>query len=54
MKRASGIIMPIFSLPGDFGIGTMGEEACRFIDFLNKAKQKYWEVRGVVPTTCGH
>ena len=29
MKRASGIIMPIFSLPGDYGIGTMGEEAFR-------------------------
>ena len=54
MKRASGIIMPIFSLPGDFGIGTMGEEAFRFIDFLNKAKQKYWQVLPVVPTSCGN
>lgn len=54
MKRASGIIMPIFSLPGDFGIGTIGEEAFRFIDFLNKAKQKYWQVLPVVPTSCGN
>ena len=35
--RASGILMPIFSLPSKYGIGTLGEEAYKFIDFLKKA-----------------
>ena len=32
--RASGILMPVFSLPGPFGIGTLGSEATAFVDFL--------------------
>lgn len=31
--RASGILMPVFSLPGPFGIGTLGKEAFAFVDF---------------------
>lgn len=54
MERASGIIMPVFSLPGEYGIGTMGKEAFRFIDFLNKARQKYWQVLPMGPTVCGN
>ena len=40
--RASGILMPVFSLPGPFGIGTLGSEATAFVDFLAEAKQTYW------------
>ena len=40
--RASGILMPVFSLPGPFGIGTLGKEAFAFVDFLAEAKQTYW------------
>ena len=36
--RASGILMPVFSLPGPFGIGTLGKEAFAFVDFLADAK----------------
>lgn len=54
MDRASGIIMPIFSLPGNYGIGTFGREAREFVDFLNKAKQKYWQVLPLGPTSCGN
>ena len=32
--RASGILMPIFSLPGPYGIGTLGQAAYDFVDFL--------------------
>ena len=39
--RASGILMPVFSLPGPFGIGTLGKEAFAFVDFLADAKQTY-------------
>ena len=39
--RASGILMPVFSLPGPFGIGTLGSEAAAFVDFLAEAKQTF-------------
>ena len=54
MDRASGIIMPIFSLPGNYGIGTLGREAREFVDFLCRAKQKYWQVLPLGPTSCGN
>ncbi|HAU87622.1 MAG TPA: 4-alpha-glucanotransferase [Lachnospiraceae bacterium] len=44
MDRSAGIILPIFSLPGNQGIGTMGNEAYRFIDFLSESGQTYWQV----------
>ncbi len=44
MERNSGIIMHIASLPGKYGIGTLGEEAYKFADFLEKSGQKYWQI----------
>ncbi|MEA4973171.1 MAG: 4-alpha-glucanotransferase [Candidatus Metalachnospira sp.] len=54
MERASGIIMPIFSLPSEYGIGTLGKEARNFVDFLKRAKQKYWQVLPIGPSGCGN
>ena len=34
MERKSGILMPLFSLPSKYGIGTLGKEAYKFADFL--------------------
>lgn len=51
--RKSGIILPIFSLPSDYGIGTLGNEAYRFIDFLENAKQGFWQILPVGPTSYG-
>ena len=51
--RASGILMPIFSLPSKYGIGTLGREAYRFIDFLEKAGQTYWQMLPAGPTGFG-
>ena len=53
MERASGILMPMSSLPSPYGIGTMGEEAYRFIDFLAAAGQKYWQLLPLGPTAYG-
>ena len=39
--RSSGILMHITSLPGRYGVGTMGQEAREFVDFLKKAGQSY-------------
>lgn len=54
MDRASGILLPVFSLPGKYGIGALGEEAKSFIDFLKKAEQKYWQVLPLGPSGCGN
>ena len=51
--RASGILMPVFSLPGPYGIGTLGSEARRFVDFLVAAKQAYWQILPIGPTGYG-
>lgn len=48
--RASGILMHITSLPGPYGIGTMGAEAYAFVDFLEKAGQSYWQILPLSPT----
>ena len=51
--RTSGILMPISSLPSPYGIGTMGKEAKKFVDFLEKAGQKYWQILPICPTSYG-
>ena len=51
--RASGILMHITSLPSPYGIGTMGKESYKFVDFLKKAGQKYWQILPLTPTGYG-
>ena len=53
MKRSSGILMPIFSLPSPYGIGTMGKAAYEFADFLYRAGQRYWQMLPIGPTSYG-
>lgn len=51
--RKSGILLHISSLPSDYGIGTMGKEAYKFVDFLKEAGQGYWQILPVGPTSYG-
>lgn len=51
--RKSGIILPIFSLPSNYGVGTFGIEAYKFVDFLEKANQSYWQILPIGPTSYG-
>lgn len=44
LKRQAGILLPLSSLPGKFGTGDFGPEAYRFVDFLQRAGQTYWEI----------
>ncbi|MBR5794126.1 MAG: 4-alpha-glucanotransferase [Anaerotignum sp.] len=53
MKRAAGILMPISSLPGKYGIGCFSEEAYRFVDFLQRAGQSCWQILPIHPTGYG-
>jgi len=45
--------MPVSSLPSPYGIGTFGREAYKFIDFLKKAGQTYWQILPLGPTSYG-
>ena len=53
MKRGAGILMPIFSLASKGGIGTFGKEAYRFVDFLEKSGQSWWQILPLCPTNYG-
>lgn len=51
--RSCGILLPVFSLPTKYGVGTLGEQAYRFIDFLSRAGQRYWQMLPLCPTHVG-
>lgn len=51
--RTSGILLHISSLPSPYGIGTMGREAYRFVDFLRKSGQTYWQTLPIGITSYG-
>ena len=52
-KRASGVLMHIASLPSENGIGSLGKEAYKFVDFLKETGQTYWQILPVCPTSYG-
>ena len=51
--RETGILFHISSLPSKYGIGTLGIEAYKFIDFLKESHQQYWQVLPIGPTSYG-
>jgi len=53
MKRSAGILLPIFSLPSNYGIGSFSSEAYKFVDFLDKAGQSYWQILPLGQTSYG-
>jgi len=53
MDRSSGILMPVSALPSPYGIGTLGEAAYRFAEFLESAGQRYWQLLPLGPTSYG-
>lgn len=54
MRRSSGILLPIFSLPSSGGIGCLGAEARAFADFLHAAGQSWWQMLPVGPAGAGN
>ena len=51
--RASGVLMPVSSIPSDYGIGCFSKEAYEFVDQLAEAGQKYWQILPLGPTGYG-
>jgi 4-alpha-glucanotransferase len=54
MERSSGILLHISSLPGDGGIGCLGNDAFKFVDFLAQTKQKIWQILPLGPVGYGN
>ncbi len=54
MKRASGVLLHITSLPGSFGVGDFGGWARRFRDFLEESGQAYWQILPLNPIDGAH
>lgn len=52
--RSSGLLLHLTSLPGRFGIGDLGAEAYRFVDFLAAGKQSLWQILPLGPTSDGN
>src|SRR5215208_3108624 len=53
LKRSSGILLHPTSLPGRFGVGDLGGEAYKFVDWLAAAGQTYWQIMPLGPTGYG-
>ncbi len=53
MKRASGVLLPVSSLPSKYGIGCFSKEAYDWIDQLKEAGQSYWQILPLAPTSYG-
>ena len=53
LDKGAGVLLPVASLPSNYGIGTFGKAAMDFIDFLQKAGLKYWQVLPLGPTGYG-
>lgn len=49
--RKAGILLPIFSLPSNYGIGSLGEEAYKFVDFLVRTGQSVWQILPLTSTS---
>ena len=54
MKRSSGVLMNISSLPGEYGVGTIGAEARKFADRLADAGFTYWQILPINPVGDGN
>jgi 4-alpha-glucanotransferase len=52
-KRQAGVLMPVSSLPSDCGIGTLGDGAYAFVDWLQSAGMRVWQVLPLLPTSYG-
>lgn len=53
MNRKAGVLLPIFSLPSQYGIGCFDQAAYDFVDFLAEAGQTYWQILPLSPTSYG-
>ena len=54
IDRSSGVLLHITSLPGKYGIGTLGDEAKKFADEMTECGLKYWQILPIGPVSPTH
>ena len=54
MERKCGVLLAVSSLPGPYGIGTMGKQAYAFVDRLKRSGQRLWQILPLSPTGFGN
>ena len=54
IERSAGILLPVFSLPTAYGMGSIGAAAREFVDFLAEAGQRWWQILPLVPAGGGN
>jgi len=54
IDRSAGILLPVFSLPSEYGMGSIGAAAREFVDFLAEAGQRWWQILPLVPAGGGN
>ena len=52
-QRIGGVLLPVTSLPGDYGIGTLGKDASRFVQQLHRMRLSAWQVLPMTPSAMG-
>ena len=53
MTRAAGVLLPVTSLPSEYGVGCFDRSAYAFVDFLKGAGQRFWQILPLCPTSYG-
>ncbi|MBQ1930921.1 MAG: 4-alpha-glucanotransferase, partial [Lachnospiraceae bacterium] len=53
MKRFTGVLLSVTSLPSKYGIGCFSQEAYKFVDWLAEAGQRYWQILPLGSTSHG-
>ena len=53
MNRSAGVLLPLSSLPSEYGIGCFSKSAYEFVDWLKEAGQSYWQILPLGPTSYG-
>lgn len=53
LSRGNGVILPIFSIPSNYGIGTFGKKAYQAVDFIADSAIKYWQILPLGQTSYG-
>lgn len=54
IEKKAGILLPVFSLPGKYGIGDFGPSAFEFIDKLKSSGMKFWQILPLNPVGYGN
>ncbi len=52
--RKAGLLLPVFSLPGSYGIGDFGKDAYKFIDLLKQSNVRIWQILPLNPVGFGY